>query len=164
MWNDQLRDFDGLAQNCGNSTVSPQSFNKPSICKANSYVYIINKVFRIEYGETKLHWACYCCGYNKCVCHSTDVIIGAMASQITSLTICRCSSKKTSKRRVTSLCAGNSPVTDEFPAQMASNAENVSIWWRHHVVSYDTWYIHLSWGLQYDTCTAFYKQVLNKCL
>ena len=23
----------------------------------------------------------------------------------------------------------------EFPAQMASNAENVSIWWRHHDVS-----------------------------
>ena len=22
--------------------------------------------------------------------------------------------------------------TDEFPAQRASNAENVSIWWRHH--------------------------------
>ena len=33
---------------------------------------------------------------------------------------------------VTGLCAGNSPVTGEFPAQMASNAENVSIWWRHH--------------------------------
>ena len=28
--------------------------------------------------------------------------------------------------------AGNSPVTGEFPAQRASNAENVSIWWRHH--------------------------------
>ena len=41
--------------------------------------------------------------------------------------------KKTSKLRVTGLCAGNSPVTGEFPAQMASNAENVSIWWRHHV-------------------------------
>ena len=27
----------------------------------------------------------------------------------------------------------NSPVTDEFPAQRASNAENVSIWWRYHV-------------------------------
>ena len=25
--------------------------------------------------------------------------------------------------------------TGEFPAQMASNAENVSIWWRHHVES-----------------------------
>ena len=41
-------------------------------------------------------------------------------------------SKKTSKLRVTALCAGNSPVTGEFPAQRASNAENVSIWWRHH--------------------------------
>ena len=41
-------------------------------------------------------------------------------------------SKKTSKLRVTGLCAGNSPVTGEFPAQMASNAEKVSIWWRHH--------------------------------
>ena len=41
-------------------------------------------------------------------------------------------SKKTSKLRLTGLCAGNSPGTGEFPAQMASNAENVSIWWRHH--------------------------------
>ena len=42
-------------------------------------------------------------------------------------------SKKTSKLRVTVLCAGNSPGTSEFPTQMASNVENVSIWWRHHV-------------------------------
>ena len=41
-------------------------------------------------------------------------------------------SKKTSKLRVTGLCAGNSPGTGEFPAQMASYAENVSIWWRRH--------------------------------
>ena len=41
-------------------------------------------------------------------------------------------SKKTSKPRVTGLCAGNSPETGEFPAQMANNAENASIWWRHH--------------------------------
>ena len=41
-------------------------------------------------------------------------------------------SKKTSKLRVNGLCGGNSPVTGEFPAQRASNAENVSIWWRHH--------------------------------
>ena len=43
-----------------------------------------------------------------------------------------CRSKKTSKLRVTGLCVGNSPGTGEFPAQMASNAENVSIRWRHH--------------------------------
>ena len=42
-------------------------------------------------------------------------------------------SKVTSKLRVTGLCAWNSPGTGEFPAQKASNAENVSIWWRHHV-------------------------------
>ena len=41
-------------------------------------------------------------------------------------------SKKTSKLHITGLCAGNSPETGEFPAQMASNAENVSIWWHHH--------------------------------
>ena len=46
----------------------------------------------------------------------------------------RCISKKTSKLRVTGICAGNSPATGEFPAQRASNAENVSIWWRHHTV------------------------------
>ena len=42
-------------------------------------------------------------------------------------------SKKTSKLRVTGLCAGNSRGTGDFPAQMASDAENVSIWGRHHV-------------------------------
>ena len=42
-------------------------------------------------------------------------------------------SKKTSKLRVTGRCARNSPVTGKFHAQMVSNAENVSIWWRHHV-------------------------------
>ena len=41
-------------------------------------------------------------------------------------------SKKTSNLRVTDLCVANSPGTGEFPAQMASNAENVSIWGRHH--------------------------------
>ena len=44
-------------------------------------------------------------------------------------------SKKTSKPRVTGLCARNSPGTGEFSAQMASNAENVSYtstvyWWK----------------------------------
>ena len=42
-------------------------------------------------------------------------------------------SKKTWKLRVTGHCEGNSPATVEFPAQRVSNAENVSIWWRHHV-------------------------------
>ena len=44
----------------------------------------------------------------------------------------RCRSKKTSKLRVTGLCEGNPLVTGGFPSQMTSNAEHVSIWWRHH--------------------------------
>ena len=40
----------------------------------------------------------------------------------------------TSKLRVTRLGAGNSPRTGEFPAQMASYAENVSVWWRDDVI------------------------------
>ena len=41
------------------------------------------------------------------------------------------------KLRVTGLCAGNPPVTGEFPAQKASNAENASIWWRQHGIAWD---------------------------
>ena len=41
-------------------------------------------------------------------------------------------SKKTSKFRVTGLCAGKSLVTGEFPAQKVSNAVNASIRWRRH--------------------------------
>ena len=41
-------------------------------------------------------------------------------------------SKNISKFRVSNYCAGNSLETGEFPAQMASYAENVSIWWRHN--------------------------------
>ena len=66
--------------------------------------------------------------------------MSTMASQITIITIAystvysRHKSKKTSRLRVTGLCAGNSPVTSGFPTQRASNTENVFIWWRHHVI------------------------------
>ena len=50
-------------------------------------------------------------------------------------------STKTSKLHVTGLCERNSPGTGEFPAQMASNAESVYIWWRHDV--YSNWNVVL---------------------
>ena len=50
-------------------------------------------------------------------------------------------SKKTSKLCVTGLCVGNSPLTVEFPAQMASYAENVSIWWCHHALDTQSLYL-----------------------
>ena len=72
--------------------------------------------------------------------HYDDVIMETITSQNHQPQDCLLNrsfghrSKKTSKFRVTGLCVGNSPVTGEFPAQMASNAENVSIWWRHHAL------------------------------
>ena len=67
-----------------------------------------------------------------CNIHYNDVIMSVMASEITSvsivyLSVCSGKSKKASKPHVTGLCAGKSPVTGEFPAQKASNAENFSI-------------------------------------
>ena len=76
--------------------------------------------------------------------HYSDAIMGSMASQITSLTIVyskfiQSQIKETPKLRVTSLCAGKSPVTGEFQAQIASNAHNDSICWRHHLISGSRW-------------------------
>ena len=69
--------------------------------------------------------------YVHAFAHYNDVIMSAMASQITSLTIVYSTvysgAGQRKHHRVTGLCAGNSPVTGEFPAQRASNAENVSI-------------------------------------
>ena len=73
------------------------------------------------------------------VFHYNYVVMSTMASQFNGVLVVHstvCSGedkKKTSKLRVTGLWEGNSPVTGEFPAQRASNAENVSILWRHHV-------------------------------
>ena len=46
--------------------------------------------------------------------------------------LCRCRSKKTLKLRITGVCEGNPPVTDGFPSQRTSNAENISISWPHY--------------------------------
>ena len=68
--------------------------------------------------------------------HFRDVIMGAMASQITSLIIVYSTVYWGTDRRKHQCSASLAFVegihTGEFPAQMASNAENVSIWWRHH--------------------------------
>ena len=64
--------------------------------------------------------------------------MSGIASQITSLTIVFSTlyldtdQGKHQSSASLAFCAGNSPEAGEFPAQMASNAENVSIWWRHH--------------------------------
>ena len=86
----------------------------------------------------------------------------------------RCRSKKTSKLCVTGLCAGNSPGTGEFPVQMASNAENVSIWWRHHACflfrcrcqHYDYFLTHWGWDKMDDSRQTTFSDFLfqNCCI
>ena len=59
--------------------------------------------------------------------------MGAIASQITSLTIVYWTVYSGADQRKDQSFASLAFVSGEFPAQMASNAENVSISWRHHV-------------------------------
>ena len=68
--------------------------------------------------------------------HYSDVIMTTIASQITSLTIVYSAvysgadqSKHQSSASLAFVCG---PGTGQFPAQMASYAEDVPIWWRHH--------------------------------
>ena len=62
--------------------------------------------------------------------HHSDVIMGAMASQITSLAFVY-SIVYSGEIKENIKAPRHWPVAGEFPAQMASNTENVC--WRHHV-------------------------------
>ena len=95
--------------------------------------------------------------------HYSDVIMSAMASQITRLTIVYSivySSANQRKHQSSASLAfvwGNSPVTGEFPAQMASNSGNISIWWRHHDLNYASWYTN-------DTKTFHFLMLIDHVL
>ena len=65
-----------------------------------------------------------------------------------------CKSKKTLKLCVTGLYERNLPVTGEFPAQRAINAESVSIWWCHH------WWVH---HIQMACCNNAESPLLSSC-
>ena len=91
--------------------------------------------------------------------HYSDIKISAMVSQIIRVSM-DCSkglskhrSKKIPKLRVTGLCGENPPVTGGFPSQGASNAENVSIWWRHHGVM-GSWIL----AIQFQTVRSVSQQ------
>ena len=70
--------------------------------------------------------------------HYSNVIMGAMASQITSLAIVYSivysgtDQRKNQSSASLAFVRGIHRWPGEFPAQMASNADNISIWRRHH--------------------------------
>ena len=78
--------------------------------------------------------------------------------------------KENIKAPVTGFCEGNSQVIGGFPTLRASNAENVSIWWRHHGRLYREYleenddrqisrvYFVALWLLQFLHTVGFYLQ------
>ena len=126
----------GLLRNLGRKHLNNPLLGTLRVRHSNPYIILKIQWFKMPEDISwivAVFWV-----LNSCLdVHYTDVIKSAMASQITNVsivfsTVCR--SKKTSKLRVTGLCEGNSPLTGVFPAQMASNEENGSIWWRHHAI------------------------------
>ena len=92
-----------------------------------------------------LRWNYAIIDWNECFNHKSclkkfhydDVIMGAIASLITSLTIVYSTGYSDADQRKHQSSASLAFVWGihrGFPAQMASNAENVSIWWRHHAM------------------------------
>ena len=76
----------------------------------------------------------------KRICDNySDVMKGVMASQITSLTIVYLTAYPDADQRKHQSSASLAFVRGihqwpGYPAHMASNAQNVSIWWRHQVM------------------------------
>ena len=68
---------------------------------------------------------------------------------------------KKSKLRVTGRCEGNTPVICGFPAQRTSNAEKVSVWWRHHGQSINRHGVNLL--MWYSTISTRIIIYLNIC-
>ena len=58
--------------------------------------------------------------------------MGSIAAQITSLTLVYSIIYSGADQRKHQSSASLAFVPGEFPAQMGSDAENASIWWRHH--------------------------------
>ena len=120
--------------------------------------------------------------------HYSD-IMDTISSQITSLTIVYSTVYSDADQRKHQSSAPLAFVcgTGEFPTQIASNAENVSIWWRHHVenrpqnlgsklemLPLHTWcldFIHSGWVMPYSSilshimacCLTAPSHNLNQC-
>ena len=95
--------------------------------------------------------------------HYRDGKMGPMASLITDVsivylywTVCLGADKKIKTPRHWPL--RREPITSGFPSQRASNAENVSIWWRHHVNVYPPSRIIMTYrSILYSTTTVIDK-------
>ena len=95
-----------------------------------------------QHGPCAWHIGCIVVKNHPSVTLYCDVIMGAMTSQIISLTIVystvHSSADQRNHRSSVSLAFvwGIHRLAGEFPTQMARNVENFSIWWRHHNITF----------------------------
>ena len=102
--------------------LNKRHFTKRVRCKHRAWQILCKWSFHLTYSVRPLQWRHN--GHDSVSNHQPhDCLLNRLF---------RRRSKETPKLRVTGLCEGNSPVSGEFSAQRASNAEFVSIWWRHH--------------------------------
>ena len=114
---------------------SSLNFTEPGYYQDNEFGIRLETIVRVIKAETEVGVTVYCLQYvhalqwrhNGCHSVSNHRRLDCLLKHLF-----RRKSKKALKLRVTGLCEGNSPVTGEFPAQRASNMENVSIWWCHY--------------------------------
>ena len=112
--------------------------------------YTVNTADQLSHTETEiLFWGLFAIGctwdfhFDNIRCsqwsnyHYNDVIISAMTSQITSLTIVYSTVYSGADQRKHQP-SGSLAFVRGIHRWPASNAENVSIWWRHHVVKTTT--------------------------
>ena len=122
---------------------------------SNTKTLMDNDNHKSEFGDVAYikHFSkCHCLPEATYLGHYSDVIKSVRASQIIGVSIV-CSAvcsdvvkNKTPKLRITGLCEGNPPWTVGFPSQRASNADNVSIWWRHLVTrDFAWWWQHVTY-------------------
>ena len=90
---------------------------------------VTNRYFNARLNNTILHIASTAFGWRH---NGSDGVPNHRRLDCLPNRLYRRRSKKTPKLRVTGLCEGNPPVTGGFLSQRVSNAENVSILWRHH--------------------------------
>ena len=95
-------------------------------CKADTILHRNRQMDRVKTAE----WDRTSLKGTKSLGHYRDVIMSAMAFQISGISmVCSTVYSGADQRKHQSSA---SLVTGEFPSQRANNAENISIWWRHH--------------------------------
>ena len=80
------------------------------------------------------HHICVCCRHYNDVIMSLILRLKSPASRMFTQPVCSDVDQRKHQSSASLAFVGNSPRTGEFPTQRAINAENVSIWWRNHVI------------------------------